>query len=867
LPVGHLPPALLTKIQAPAIRTFLPKCGYNRNMPRVVVFGPQEYGGIEFRHLYVEQGAGQIEYFLKFWRTDGEAGSMLRIALSWNQLMAGVSWPILQNVEAELPHLETQWIPSLRAFLSSIDSEIEIDTPFLYPIQREHDIHIMDRVIESGKFKPREVRMVNYCRLFLGVTTISDVATADGKEIDRTMSLGNPSLLASQAKWMKAEQEKPYKASWTLWRRAMRLWSDWKGRLDQPLGKWLLSGQELGRTWPAYLTKSTNYLLLAKSGTYEVYPKKRRRKYSITQQGTISQLPSDAYPVSVEFAPRVIKVQRSPGLFPIFITPPPRTFTDYVSALPQWERLLFDHLDMTLSPYEVLQAIDSHDAIYSASDGSVKDNQGSFGWLLSSPDGTVILKCSGPAFGMSMKSYRAEGYGVLSLLRFIYQLYTFCHQPLPTNLHIFCDSKSLLDKTAVYMKHPRYFPNTALQPDWDVVQQIVTTIRLFPSPPKLKHVKAHQDNVVSIADLPVESQLNVKADTLAKNYNTTASHATQPVPRLSCNTAQLHCRGQTVTSRYRRTVRREALGPDIRNYIMERNHWTLDDMETIHWEAHGQALNKNYIYRTFLVKFVHDKLPVGKTIARYKDTYDHRCPSCYDDQEDRTHFLRCPHPDRTKWHLKLATAIRKRCENLPTRPYLMEILIAGLVHWFQDTAFPRDDYPAQYHDLIDQQEHLGWNQLFLGRFSTLWGDLQNSHLRHSPTTAGTQSGTSWILSMILTIWTEVQLQWAVRNAVKHGDTDATSLGAKFSQVLRETEAIYDLKPTTLPSDHHIFYPSLAIHQATITTYSGLRAWVDTWRPVFLRSAKDAAEQGVTHQQAIEQYFPPAEDTTQEDPPD
>jgi hypothetical protein len=65
LPIGHLSPALLTKIQASAIRTFLPKCGYNRNIPRAVVFAPHEYGGIEYRHLSVEQGAGQIEYFLK----------------------------------------------------------------------------------------------------------------------------------------------------------------------------------------------------------------------------------------------------------------------------------------------------------------------------------------------------------------------------------------------------------------------------------------------------------------------------------------------------------------------------------------------------------------------------------------------------------------------------------------------------------------------------------------------------------------------------------------------------------------------------------------------------------------------------------
>jgi hypothetical protein len=181
---------------------------------------------------------------------------------------------------------------------------------------------------------------------------------------------------------------------------------------------------------------------------------------------------------------------------------------------------------MTVSPYDIITAIELHEAIYSASDDSVKDNQGSFGWLLTSPDGTVILRCSGPAFGMHMKSYSAEGYGVLSVLRLIYRLYTFCNQQLPTNLHLFCDSKSLLDKAAIYTKHTRYFPNTSLQPDWDVVQQIVTTIRMFPNPPHLTHVKAHQDDAASYNKLPVELQLNVQADTLAKNYNSSSSHAT-----------------------------------------------------------------------------------------------------------------------------------------------------------------------------------------------------------------------------------------------------------------------------------------------------------------------------------------------------
>jgi hypothetical protein len=159
-------------------------------------------------------------------------------------------------------------------------------------------------------------------------------------------------------------------------------------------------------------------------------------------------------------------------------------------------------------------------------------------------------------------------------------------------------------------------PNTSLQPDWDVVQQIVTTIRMFPNLPHLTHVKAHQDNAASYKELPVELQLNVQADKLAKNYNSSSLHATTIVPRLSCNAAQLHCQGQTITFRYCRTIRWKALSPAIRQYIMERNHWTAADMETVHWEAHGQALKKNYVLRTFLVKLIHDKLPVGKAIAR-----------------------------------------------------------------------------------------------------------------------------------------------------------------------------------------------------------------------------------------------------------
>jgi hypothetical protein len=52
---------------------------------------------------------------------------------------------------------------------------------------------------------------------------------------------------------------------------------------------------------------------------------------------------------------------------------------------------------------------------------------------------------------------------------------------------------------------------------------------------------------------------------------------------------------------------------------MYRNEWTHANMDMVHWEAHSQALRKNFLHGTFLVKFIHDKLPVGKMIALYKN--------------------------------------------------------------------------------------------------------------------------------------------------------------------------------------------------------------------------------------------------------
>ena len=54
------------------------------------------------------------------------------------------------------------------------------------------------------------------------------------------------------------------------------------------------------------------------------------------------------------------------------------------------------------------------------SDGSVwEEVNGAFGWALSTDQGERVAKGMGPARGVKIDSYRAEVYGMLSLLCFL----------------------------------------------------------------------------------------------------------------------------------------------------------------------------------------------------------------------------------------------------------------------------------------------------------------------------------------------------------------------------------------------------------------------------------------------------------------
>ena len=182
-PSGSLQRSQCQHLQKQVKQAIPPKCGYNHNTPNAIVYGPSEYSGIEMRSHQTEQGIAQIYSLMTSLRAEGVPHKLALITLAWAQLLAGTQKPVLSDVTIALPHIAPmKWIPSIREFLHSIGGGMEVENLPVTPLQREHNLFFMDIPLDLYS-KPSDLQHLNACRLYLQVTLLSDITTADGKFI------------------------------------------------------------------------------------------------------------------------------------------------------------------------------------------------------------------------------------------------------------------------------------------------------------------------------------------------------------------------------------------------------------------------------------------------------------------------------------------------------------------------------------------------------------------------------------------------------------------------------------------------------------------------------------------------------------
>jgi hypothetical protein len=683
-------------------------------------------------------------------------------------------------------------------------------------------------------FKSIEQKYVNACRLFLGVSLLSDITKADGTEIRKEIFHGGVSTVETY-KGHIAYQTRPGEEAWSLWRRMLtHLTIGNTPVLRKSLGRWYKTGETTRRQWRYYHNPATNQIFIHKDNEYEILENKKGNIYEF-KGATIRMVPPNAVPADLDLAGPTIKLLPFRRKYPVLSIPNPPSFNAYISTLPKWEQACLENVTFVEDVFEFVNQIKQANEIHCTSDGSAPKFTGSFGWSCSIADGKRIAQNYGPAFGYRTTSFRAEGYGLLSYIRLVYRAFEYTGNELPPNLHIHTDSESNLKQIKKMLEYPFYFPNLTMASDWDVLQSIITSIRSFKDQPKLAHVIGHQDRTVAFENLSLPAQLNVEADTLAGSYVYNSNMSASKVPRICGNTAQLHIPKGTITSRFKQALRRHASEPAMREHLCNRNDWSRNDFRLIDWATHGICVRKQFKLKRFFVKLLHDWLPVGKQVARYDQDLSAKCPSCPHESEDRDHFLRCP--SRRLWQEEMLKELRQYCTNNPTREALKDILLESIMSWFQDSPVILSGFGEVYDILIKQQAAVGWKQLILGRFVHEWSILQEEFLRSITNRPKHSSGTGWVIGVTSVVWKHVRKEWETRNSARHGIDDVTKEKARIEQAQREIVTMYEIKNDVLPRDRELFYATTEEHFEKETSSLALRQWLSTWKPVLLQSHK------------------------------
>ena len=258
LPLTTFTPTELNKIQCKVIQSILNKLGMNKSFPHRVAFNPKDLYGLALLDISIDQGVHQIQHFLNHIFAADSVGNLILIALQCLQLEAGCSFHILEHPNEYLPYITLCWLTSIQDFLAQHKIVLKVTVARLTVMSCINDQHLMDDFRSLGIFNNDQLYDLNLCRLYLQVTTLSDIMDGPGNRIiDEAFKAKHLTNRYSVLCWPR--QPVLTMTQSNLWKQALKVVYTSSGQiLKQPLGKWTGPPTQL---WQNFYDPSTSHIV------------------------------------------------------------------------------------------------------------------------------------------------------------------------------------------------------------------------------------------------------------------------------------------------------------------------------------------------------------------------------------------------------------------------------------------------------------------------------------------------------------------------------------------------------------------------------------------------------------------------------
>ena len=224
-------------VMTPVLDAALPRSNFAARFARASLYGPVQYQGMGLHNPYISQGIRHIKDIVEQVWKNTVTGQLIQGTIESAQLESGLYSPIFWNPQKiKWWNTGNTWIIQTHQFCC--EHKISIQTGDAILPQCVEDRSIMAEFDKLGYTKT-EMRNLNRCRLYLQVTSLSEITNGRGTQIvfDRHPRKSN------EMHW--PHQGRPTNTMWTEWENALqKCFGNNTQVLQQALGHWTVTSTE-----------------------------------------------------------------------------------------------------------------------------------------------------------------------------------------------------------------------------------------------------------------------------------------------------------------------------------------------------------------------------------------------------------------------------------------------------------------------------------------------------------------------------------------------------------------------------------------------------------------------------------------------
>jgi hypothetical protein len=204
------------------------------------------------------------------------------------------------------------------------------------------------------------------------------------------------------------------------------------------------------------------------------------------------------------------------------------------------------------------------------------------------------------------------------------------------------------------------------------------------------------------------------------------------------------------------------------------------------------ALNKlSEGKRRILQKYIHKRIACNKRENLYYPYLSSHCKLCEGIEECQNHILQCNRCDKRKeLREKLLKTLTYTLKELRTNKTTTIVLTHYIKSWLEGAETPnlQDVEPEASITLqqaIEDQNKLGWNQIFCGRISNEWGTLHNHDIQSTDHGLFKPTAERWGTKVIGLMFEYVLDCWTIRNEKEYDKADEESETTTKKKLIRK----------------------------------------------------------------------------------